>query len=205
MTSKVNQRAKRKNNFCDSKIEPNLKALKKEDIIAQFNTLQAKFDLLEKKNIVLEKKNLSLEKEKNTHIEAIHILEETVKILDNQSNLSKLEKDTKEIQTDTVEPKGVNTDVYICGDCEYIADCVHDFNDHTHNIDGLEDADNLIFNCNFCTESFETLQEVMMHNKANHYGSVQHCKQFLNDICYFGNNCWFLHIETLRNSEPSFT
>ena len=37
MTSHVNQRVKRKNNFSDSKIEPNLKALKKDDIIAKFN------------------------------------------------------------------------------------------------------------------------------------------------------------------------
>ena len=43
MTSKVNQRAQRKNNFLDVKNEPNMKALKKEDIIAQFNALQAKY------------------------------------------------------------------------------------------------------------------------------------------------------------------
>ena len=33
-----------------------MKALKKEDIIAQFNTLQASFDDIEKKNSALEKK-----------------------------------------------------------------------------------------------------------------------------------------------------
>ena len=56
MTSKVNQRVKRKNNFLDTKIEPNMKALKKEDIIAQFNAHQANYPILENKNIVFEKK-----------------------------------------------------------------------------------------------------------------------------------------------------
>ena len=49
MTSKVNQRVKRKNEFSDSKNEPNLKALKKEDIIAHFNALQTKHNILETK------------------------------------------------------------------------------------------------------------------------------------------------------------
>ena len=44
----------------------------------------------------------------------------------------------------------------------------------------------------------------MKHQKANHSSSVQHCKQFLQNICYFGDNCWFIHNETLRSSEPKF-
>ena len=100
MTSKVNQRVKRKNNFLDAKIEPNMKALKKEDIIAQFNALQANYDILQNKNIVLEKKIEALENENKTHIEAIYLLEETVKILEKQRNT---EKQTKEIQTDTLK------------------------------------------------------------------------------------------------------
>ena len=50
MTSKVNQRVKRNNNFLDTKTEPNMKALKKDDIIAKFNALQENFDILKKKN-----------------------------------------------------------------------------------------------------------------------------------------------------------
>ena len=82
MTSKGNQRLKRKNNFSDTKMEPNLKALRKEDIISHFNTLQANFNILEKKNADLENKN-------KTHIEAISLLEETVKILEEQANQMK--------------------------------------------------------------------------------------------------------------------
>ena len=53
------------------KSEPNMKALKKEYIIVQFNALQAKFNIIEKKNI-------DLELEKKSHIEAINLLEETI-------------------------------------------------------------------------------------------------------------------------------
>ena len=109
-----------------------MKALKKDDIIAQFDALKAKFDILEKKNIDLEKKNITLEKDNMTHIEAIHLLEETVKILEKQANSSNVYKITKEIQTDTLKPEDANKSLYLCSDCVYIEDCVHDFNDHTH-------------------------------------------------------------------------
>ena len=65
-----------------------MKALKKEDIIVQFNALQAKFDIIEKKNI-------DLEQEKKSHIEAINLLEETIKKLEDQANLRHTDKKTK--------------------------------------------------------------------------------------------------------------
>ena len=90
--------------------------------------------------------------------------------------------------------------VYMCGDCDYIADCIHDFNDHTHS----PDEDHEDFSCNFCNENFQTLGEVMKHNKAIHTSSVQHCRQYLENDCSFGKNCWFLHWESFKNSDPSF-
>ena len=195
MTSKGNQRLKRKNNFPDTKMEPNLKALKKEDIISHFNTLQANFNILEKKNVDLEKKN-------KTHIEAISLLEETVKILEEQAYQIKRVKETKEISTDTSELKDPNTQLYLCGDCDFIADCMHDFNDHTHSPEDFEDDEDTLFTCNFCDESFKTLSEVMKHKKSLHTSSVQHCKQYLENDCFYGKSCWFLHSESLKNSEP---
>ena len=50
MSSKVNLRVKRKNEFSDKNIEPSMKALKKEDIIARYSALQAKYSILEQKN-----------------------------------------------------------------------------------------------------------------------------------------------------------
>ena len=201
MTSKVNQRVKRKNNFPDTKCEPNLKALKKEDIIAQFNTLQASFDNIVKRNTVLEKKNKDLEEKNKSHIEALQLLEETVKILEEQADLRNADKKSNEVQTDTSKVEGPKSEVYLCGDCDYIADCIHDFNDHTHSPD--EDHENSPFSCNFCDENFQTLGEVMKHNKTIHTSSVQHCKQYLENDCSYGKNCWFLHCESLKNSDPS--
>ena len=71
----------------------------------------------------------------------------------------------------------------MCGDCNYIADCIHDFNDHTHSPD--EENENSFLTCNFCDESFETLPEVMIHNKAIHASSVQHCEKYLENGCFF--------------------
>ena len=44
MDATVNQKAKRKNKSSDVKLEPAMKALKKDDIILQFNCLQEKFE-----------------------------------------------------------------------------------------------------------------------------------------------------------------
>ena len=84
MNSEANQRIKRKNEFSD-KFEPNMKALKKEDIIARFSALQASY-------ITLEKKNRSLEEENKSHLEAIHLLEETVRVLETTLNRNIVKK-----------------------------------------------------------------------------------------------------------------
>ena len=133
MTSKVNQRIKRKNEFSD-KIEPNMKALKKEDLISRFTALQASYN-------TLEKKSRSLEDENETHLEAIHLLEETVRVLETKLNRNIVEKMTKEVQTGTFESK----EVYLCEYCDYAAECIHDFNHHTHSPDSFENLDNSIF------------------------------------------------------------
>ena len=107
-------------------------------------------------------------------------------------------KKFKQILQKIVGPK---SEVYLCGDCDYIADSIHDFNDHTHSPD--EFHENSPFSCNFCDKNFQTLGEVMKHNKTIHTSSVQHCKQYLENDCSYGKNCWFLHCESLKNSDPS--
>ena len=99
--------------------------------------------------------------------------------------------------------KCANTPVYLCSDCDYLAECIHDFNDHTHSVDDDMDEEISYFNCNFCDEVFETLSEVMEHKKLIHTSNVQHCNQFLEGNCLYGNSCWFLHSETLKQSEPN--
>ena len=125
-------------------------------------------------------------------------------LLEMKANHEKIDKNTTETQTDVPKSKGASPQVYFCGDCDYLADCIHDFNDHTHSPEDLSNLDSSLFTCNFCDKRFETLQEVMKHKKNKHISSVQHCKQFLQNVCFYGDDCWFLHSESLRKSEPRF-
>ena len=130
-------------------------------------------------------------------------MEETVNVLEKKNNQNNgVDKQTKESQTDTFEMKNSNKEIYLCGDCDYVAECMHDFNDHTHT--PHQEKNSSLFTCKFCDERFETLSEVMTHNRLMHTSNVQHCKQFLENSCFYGDNCWFIHSETFRNSDPTF-
>ena len=102
--------------------------------------------------------------------------------------------------------KNTDKEIYLCGDCDYVAECMHDFNDHKHTQDqeDIENLSNSLFTCKFCDERFETLSEVMIHNRLYHTRNVQHCKQYLENSCFYGDNCWFIHCEKFRDSEPTF-
>ena len=95
-----------------------------------------------------------------------------------------------------------NTPVYLCSECDYLAECIHDFNDHTHSVDDNNDEENGYLQCNFCDEAFETLSEVMEHKKLIHTSHVHHCKNFLENVCIYENSCWFLHSKALKKLEP---
>ena len=61
MVVAANQKAKRKNKSSDLKIEPAMKALKKDDIILQDNALQEKYEAMEKQNMpLLQEKRIML-------------------------------------------------------------------------------------------------------------------------------------------------
>ena len=187
-----NKAIKRQMSVREAKFEPVKKALKKNEIIQQLEELQLKY-------MDLEKKNINLEEENQVHKEAINLLEETVKILEEKATLIKKDKKTTEIQTDISNLEGPSKDVYFCGDCDYLADCIHDFNDHTHSSDDLENPNMSLFNCNFCDESFKNLSDVMKHNKLKHTSSVQHCKQFLENICFMVIIAGFIIVKHLEN------
>ena len=206
---------KRKVNAKGTTNEPPQKALKKAELIEEFQVLQVKFDNIKEENRTLLENLKSVENEKRIlienekkHIEAIHLLEETVVVLQSKENDKQKEyNETIENMEETVKDlrtKCANKSVYLCGECDYLADCVHDFNDHTHSSDDMESEENSNFNCRFCDESFETLTEVMKHNKLSHTNNVQHCSNFLENICLYGDGCWFLHIESEKISESSF-
>ena len=92
---------KRKNESNEVKIEPNMKALKKNDILIQYAALQNKCECLVEQNKVLIE-------EKNIHVEAILLLKETVKLL--------------EVRTDKVKPEQNSTEQSNSHKCEIPVD-----------------------------------------------------------------------------------
>ena len=161
---------KRKVNAKGTTNEPPQKALKKAEIFEQFQALQVKFDQIREENKILLEKQKNVEKEnrilledQKKHIEAIHLLEETVNVLQSKENvIQKEHKETIENMEQTVKElrsKCANKSVYLCGECEYLADCVHDFNNHTHSSDDMESDENSLFNCRFgCCQARDDIQ-----------------------------------------------
>ena len=190
MTSKANQRVKRKNEFSDLKIEPSLKALKKDDIIARFIALQSNYNNLEKKN-------RSLEEEKKVHLEAIQLLEETVKVLETTAKKDKVETSTKDIQTITFE-----TDIIRCNECDYPADDLVDLGEHMYEFHTENPFCHI--SCFYCDENFKNENNLMKHRKLVHEEKVKDCNLFMEGICPFGDECWYKHQENSRKQIPEY-
>ena len=112
MNSAHNAKLKRKNGNTETKAEPARKNLKKADLLNNF-------DALEHKYLELEIKYSALLKEKDNFIEAINLLEETIKVLEKKRKKS-------------VRDAGVQTEIMRCEDCEFPADSVIDLVDHLH-------------------------------------------------------------------------
>ena len=87
---------KRKVNAKGTTNEPPQKALKKAELIEEFQVLQVKFDNIKEENRTLLENLKSVENEKRIlienekkHIEAIHLLEETVVVLKAKKMINK--------------------------------------------------------------------------------------------------------------------
>ena len=173
MVVTANQKAKRKNKSSDLKIEPAMKALKKDDIILQYNALLEKFQAMKDQNMLLQQ-------EKTNHVEAILLLEETVKILENKS--SHIEKKSITVQTEIIR----------CEECEFPADNMHDLVYHMYEFHPLQTQENGMA-CNFCSDKFKSNADLMMHKKRDHIERVQLCVNFDDGNCDFGDACWFSH------------
>ena len=120
MVYTTNTKGKRKNEASDVKIEPAMKALKKNDLILQFRALQEKYKAIEDQNTIL------LQEKKN-HIEAILLLEETVIILEKKT--SKVEQRTSSAQTEIIR----------CEECEFPAETINDLVFHMYEFHTLEE------------------------------------------------------------------
>ena len=171
---------KRKNNITETKMEPPKKALKKNEVIAQYKSLQEKFQILQEQNRVL------LENEKK-NIESISLLEETVNILEEKVNAPKKEK--------SIVTVSVQTEIIRCEECEYPADDMHDLVDHMHGSHPLESYQDGM-TCNHCGEELQTKSDLMMHIQKEHSEKVKVCDYFIEGMCTFGDLCWFSHDES---------
>ena len=98
-----------------------MKALKKSDIIIQFEAIQKKYDALEKQNEILLH-------EKTDHMESIHLLEATVKILEIKS--SKVEIKNKNASEKSAGTQTEDVDMMRCGECDYPAQDICDLGAH---------------------------------------------------------------------------
>ena len=108
-------------------------------------------------------------------------------LIENKKNLEKiclLEKKVEYLQ---------NPPFFRCDECEFPAEDLCDLGEHiylTHNYDNSGDS----YNCNYCEESFDSKNELMIHKKNDHEENVSICKYFLKDMCAFNDeNCWYSH------------
>ena len=67
------------------------------------------------------------------------LLEEKKKFIDSgKGHLQNIESLKKEI-------KDLKHDIFLCGECDFVAECMHDFNDHTHSPEELENNEKSLF------------------------------------------------------------
>ena len=151
-----------------------LKTMKKCDVITICEKLQISYDC-------------ALKEAENVKAQKIE-LEEKYTALESKYDALKKEQSEKP--------------VYLCSDCEYIADCIHDFNDHTHSPEDFSETSfqNSNFNCNYCDEVFTTKSSLMQHTKESHREKVQNCFNYLDGSCVFGEHCWFIHNERMKET-----
>ena len=110
--------------------------------------------------------------------------------------LVKENESLKLLQRKNEELDSKERDLYYCGECDFVATCIHDFTDHSH--------DEHAFQCYYCEGSFETKLLVMNHTKIHHPAEVEHCVNFLQGTCAFEKNCWFRHDESFKTSATCF-
>ena len=83
---------------------------------------------------------------------------------------------------------------------------VHCFSDHDHNPEEANDYETQgpSFNCYYCNEIFPNKSNVMAHTKIAHTDKAKHCLNFLEGTCSYSDECWFLHGNTFKESNPKF-
>ena len=172
----VNTTGKRKN-VTEIKYEPTKKALKKNEIMQEYDDLKTKY-------VVLEQKFKSLYEENKKNLEANKLLEETVQLLEARIN----QKSSSSVGVQTED-----TERLWCIECEYPAEDLYDLGEHMYEVHA---GDNIEYTqtCRYCESMFKTKSELMTHNKRAHAEKVKPCTNYLKGDCEYGDmECWFGH------------
>ena len=177
MNSKV---GKRKTTTIDVKIEPPLKALKKSELIEEYQGLEKKFNDLKEKYCIL------LDSQKN-HLEKISNLEETISEMKNRGD--KFQENNPHLVHASIQ-----TEAILCEECDYQAEEIRELVDHMHAEHIFEDYEHEYgWRCEHCEKGFHERKELMKHIKHDHIEKAKLCKFFAEGRCVFGTECWFNH------------
>ena len=108
-----------------TRVEPVTKSIK----IASEETKKGKLKSMNKAELIKHCEDLlSLNK---------NLIEENHKLI-NAKNENMITIQSLELSVKELKERCANTPVYLCEECDYLAECVHDFNDHTHSTEDLE-------------------------------------------------------------------
>ena len=174
------------------------------------SSIKRKIDTNELKEPV--KKIVKDEKRTNTALKdmkKVDLLKRCEELLE-ENNLLKIKRSEMEAELTLFkeqinELKGNQKDYYGCFRCDYVAHCVHDFTDHTHEHEDLNVSGSsaIGYPCYYCEEVFDSKTLVMNHTRRAHNEKLQHCHNFLDDSCTYGEKCWYIHDDEYRNSCPN--
>ena len=166
---------KRKNNSHKTKPEPARKALKKNELLVQFNVLEEKYEALEKEHSALLQQH-------QKDLEAMSMLEETVQLL---------ERASPEAETRTIDAQTDDLERMWCNECEYPAEDIYDLGEHMYEVHAEENTDYGI-SCHYCRNFFPSKSDMMLHSKRAHPEKLQPCRNFAEGKCdYTSTDCWF--------------
>ena len=185
MVATGNVKAKRKNGSNEVKTEPEKKYLKKSDLVLEYQALQQKFDAFEVKHNILVEENA-------THIDALIMLEETVKLL--ELKVHNAERNSTAVQTETIiseklsvkacETQTEDVDAMRCQECEYSTQDICDLGAHVIEVHSSGN-DNEMITCHYCEAKLKTKGDLLIHRKKIHREKVS--------ICRHKDECWFIH------------
>ena len=177
-----------------SKKQPEIKSMKKNDIILQYEELKKKYEHIVEENHKLHLENLEYEDAISRLEEKAEKLQYRVQTLLKRDNLAATDPDK--------EDKGKDNNNPSCEECGYQASNLVDLGSHVFEFHRQEYW-NETFNCSFCDLSYPCKEDLMIHRKKKHTEKVPLCRHLSEGHCHF-KNCWYRH-EEIRNASSDIT